>query len=94
MAEKLADKLKSGSNLITGLVKLGTQDYFEAIADMLNDEHFEIVYRANIPGGGENDSTLCKALYEASQSNQKYTIFYRILVEPFTRMKGVNCYDT
>ena len=94
MPETLASKLKNSGGLLIGLAQVFTQDYFNAIAEMLNDEHFETVYQADIPRDDKGDCILCRVLYEASQSQQKAQIFYRILVEPFVTMKGVSCYDT
>lgn len=98
MPEKLplADKLKQtrGSDMIIGFAQLFLADYFETISAMLEDKHFEDVYHNDLPRQDENDTFICKALYEASQLPGKGKIFYRILTEPFVTMKGVHHYDT
>ena len=92
----LADKLKRtcGSDLIAGFAQLFLSDYFGAIGVMLGDKHFEDVYHNDLPRHDENDSFICKTLYEASQTPEKAKVFYRILTEPFVTMKGVHHFDT
>lgn len=92
----LADKLKQtcSSGLIIGFSQIFLADYFETISAMLGDKHFEDVYHNDLPRHDENDTFICKALYEASQAPEKAKVFYRILTEPFVTMKGVNHYDT
>lgn len=91
MAETLAERLKRNNKIIL-ISQLFTEDYFGAIRDMLNDEHFEQVF-LDIPVYGESSNLVAQSLYEAAQTPDRYKVFFRVLIEPFTTMKGVHHYD-